>query len=495
MYPVKNKTKFYTVLQTFLRLVQTQLSRKIKVFQSDGGIEFTNKFVRKILDENDTFHRFSCPYTAPQNGRAERKHRHIVETGLAMLFHANVPISHWVDAFSSATYIINRLPTKILNHKSPFELLFSITPNYTNFRVFGCCVYPYLRDYVPHKLAPRSIPCIFLGYAPQYKGYKCFDPASSRMYVTRHARFDETCFPFVRDSSYTNLANLFLSTFHEPTSHSTTQHHNPTPQPPKSTHNPASPCTLCKGDSSPHPHPSCTTPENQPPSPMTVPETTHSSTTTDNTSTTNTTPTNPNPSTSAPQAEASAQSTPAPSHHMVTRSKVGTFKPNLKHTSYLANAMHSCLHAALLTNTIPKGFKSASKHPHWMVAMQDELKALHRNQTWTLVPRPSSTNIVGSKWVFRTKYHSDGSLNRHKARLVAQGFTQIPGLDFNHTFSPMVKASTIRIVLSLAVIHDWSLHQLDVNNAFLNGNLYETVYMEQPPGFVDPKTSTPCLQT
>ncbi|GKD45633.1 retrovirus-related pol polyprotein from transposon RE1, partial [Tanacetum coccineum] len=119
------------------------------------------------------------------------KHRHLVETGLAMLFHAHVPASYWVDAFSSATYIINQLPTKLLGNHSPFELLYSRLPNYTNFRAFGCLVYPYLRDYSAHKLAPRSIPCVFIGYNPQYKGYKCLDPDSSRIYITRHARFDE----------------------------------------------------------------------------------------------------------------------------------------------------------------------------------------------------------------------------------------------------------------------------------------------------------------
>ncbi|MFS7952632.1 putative RNA-directed DNA polymerase [Helianthus anomalus] len=147
LYPLKTKTDFYAVLQSFLRLVQTQLSRKVKNFQSDGGTKFVNKNVRNIFDQNGTFHRLSCPYTAPQNARAERKHRHIVETGLVMLFHASVPINHWDDAFSTATYIINRVPTKVLDNKSPYEMLFSITPTYNNFRVFGCCVYPYLRDY------------------------------------------------------------------------------------------------------------------------------------------------------------------------------------------------------------------------------------------------------------------------------------------------------------------------------------------------------------
>ncbi|XP_022007709.1 uncharacterized mitochondrial protein AtMg00820-like [Helianthus annuus] len=106
---------------------------------------------------------------------------------------------------------------------------------------------------------------------------------------------------------------------------------------------------------------------------------------------------------------------PVSSHPMVTRSKVGSFKPNPKHNASLAHIMQFGLHAALLKSHDPKGFKSASKHPHWLLAMQDELKALQRKHTWTLVPRPHSSNVVGSKWVFRTKYRSDGSIDRHKA--------------------------------------------------------------------------------
>ena len=85
--------------------------------------------------------------------------------------------------------------------------------------------------------------------------------------------------------------------------------------------------------------------------------------------------------------------------------------------------------------------------------------------------------MVGSKWLFHTKYRSDGSIEHYKARLVAQGFSQIPGLDYSHTFSPVFKASTIWVVLSLVVIYNWTLHLLDVNNAFLHGHLNELVYM------------------
>nr|GEY90362.1 putative zinc finger, CCHC-type [Tanacetum cinerariifolium] len=112
---------------------------------SAGGTEFTNNRVSILFSKNGTHHRFSCPHTPQQNGRAECKHRHITETGLAMMFNAHVPANLWTHAFGSATNIINRLPTKLLEKKSPYELLFSSKPNYGNFHVFGSYVFPYLQ--------------------------------------------------------------------------------------------------------------------------------------------------------------------------------------------------------------------------------------------------------------------------------------------------------------------------------------------------------------
>ena len=118
--------------------------------------------------------------------------------------------------------------------------------------------------------------------------------------------------------------------------------------------------------------------------------------------------------------------------------------------------------------------------------MCDEFNALLHTQTWKLVPRASTMNVIGCNWVFRVKRNPDGSVSRYKARLVAKGFHQRPGLDHQETFIPVIKPTTIRVVLSLALSHDWHVHQLDVNNAFLHGHLMEEVYMSQPLGVVDP---------
>jgi len=196
-----------------MKFVQTQFSWHIKVLQTDGVTEFLNNQVKQMLQQNGTFHRISCPYTPQQNGRVERKHKHVVETRLAMLFNAQVPPIYWVEAFYSVVYRINRLPTKVLDNKSPFETTFAYSPTYENFKPFACRVYPYLRDYANHKLAPRSLPCIFMGHSSQYKGYWCLDPTKSRVYITRHAKFDETYFPFSKRNSNLNPTSLPLTSF------------------------------------------------------------------------------------------------------------------------------------------------------------------------------------------------------------------------------------------------------------------------------------------
>ncbi|XP_021766649.1 uncharacterized protein LOC110731122 [Chenopodium quinoa] len=164
---------------------------------------------------------------------------------------------------------------------------------------------------------------------------------------------------------------------------------------------------------------------------------------------------------------------------MATRASHGIFKPNPKYSSNF--------HATTITDIspIPKNPVSALHNHNWKNAMSDEFNALIDNKTWELVPKPSNVNIIRSMWIFRHKYKSDGSFEQYKARLVGNGNTQQQGVDCDETFSPVVKPTTIRTVLSLAVSKSWPIHQMDVKNAFLHSHLNETVYMHQPMGFRD----------
>ncbi|KAK9166665.1 hypothetical protein Scep_001856 [Stephania cephalantha] len=158
-------------------------------------------------------------------------------------------------------------------------------------------------------------------------------------------------------------------------------------------------------------------------------------------------------------------------HPMITRSKNDIFKRKaLVSTNFN------------VVEDIPKNAEQALQIPKSKDAIELEYKALLRTGTWSLVP--FSSQQVGNKWIFSIKRNSDGSINRYKSRLVAQGFKQMPGIDFGEPNILVVKSATIHIFLSLAVKFGWSLRQLDINNAFLNGNLVEDVFTNQPRGFV-----------
>ena len=139
---------------------------------------------------------------------------------------------------------------------------------------------------------------------------------------------------------------------------------------------------------------------------------------------------------------------------------------------------------------LPKSHKHALSDPNWHSAMTDEHMALIDNNTWELVPRPPDAHVIRCMWIYRHKFHANGTLARYKARLVVNGKCQQVGVDCDETFRPVMKPTTIRSVLSLAVSRSWPIHQLNIKNAFLHGDLKETVYMYQPPRFMDPQNPT-----
>jgi hypothetical protein len=160
-----------------------------------GGGESYQK-LNSLFDHIGITHLISCPHTHQQNGDAERKHRHIVEVGLALLAYVSMPLKFWDDAFQTAAFLINRLPTLVLNHDSPIEKLFDTKPTYSFLWTFGCACLPHLRPYNSHKLSFRSKQCVFLGYNTQHKGYKCLDVSTGCIYISRDVVFDEEMFPF-----------------------------------------------------------------------------------------------------------------------------------------------------------------------------------------------------------------------------------------------------------------------------------------------------------
>ncbi|KAJ9553498.1 hypothetical protein OSB04_017543, partial [Centaurea solstitialis] len=438
VFPLRVKSDVFKVFCTFRAYVVNQFKTDIQSFQCDNGREFNNANLLTLFQNHGIRIRFSCPYTSQQNGKAERAIRTINNVMRTLLFQASLPPNFWAEALNMTVHILNLLPTTTLSFQSPCEKLYGTFPTFMQLRVFGCLCYPNLSSTAPHKLSPRSTACVYLGPSANHRGHRYYDLVSHRIIISRHVFFDEDHFPY---SSFNDL-------------------------PPVSAYD-----DLLEDGSSP-PLESAVTP-----APTTSPESPRTSpvapTTSDAAVPTTTTPiasdapstSNAPPATTADTGVVVAQhttSTPTVSstHPMTTRSRTGNLKPR-----QILN-----LSAVFSFSLIPTSTAQAVCDPHWKEAMNSEMSALLSNHTWDLVLPPPI----------------QGHLARYKARLVAQGFSQQPGLDYDETFSPVVKPATIRTVLSISVSLNWPIHQLDVKNAFLNGDLTEELYMKQPPGYVHP---------
>ncbi|PKU72052.1 Retrovirus-related Pol polyprotein from transposon TNT 1-94 [Dendrobium catenatum] len=438
VYPLQLKSEAFTQFLHFKSTVENQFNKHIKTLRTDGGGEFVNKIFNAYLSRAGIVHQLTCPYTPQQNGVAERKHRHLIETVRSLLFHANLPTHFWFEALLTAVHTINWLPSKNSRNKSPFKLLHNSPPDYAHLKVFGCLCYPWIPTQLQHKFQPRSIPCLFLGYSDHTKGYKCFCISNGRMYLSRHVKFFESIFPS-QTVPYTLSSNSppkysdIPSSLLVPATHTT-----PYPSTALSDHtfnSPHRPVPPTSTDSTSRTHKS------------------HSS----SSNSTNTQPTHP-----------------PTKHPMITRLRSGLLQPK---------KIFDLQHSIIPSN--PTSYSEAHKHSVWRKAMSMEFEALQQQGTWVLVPPSPNFNVLGNKWLFRTKYNADGTLARHKARLVAKGFNQEFGLDYFDTFSPVAKFPTIHILFTVAISRQWSILQLDISNAFLHGQLEETVYMKQPQGFID----------
>ncbi|PKU85167.1 Retrovirus-related Pol polyprotein from transposon TNT 1-94 [Dendrobium catenatum] len=382
IFPMRMKCEVFEIFTVFKQQIEKYTSHSIKVIRTDGGSEYLNRPFTTYLKQHGITHQISCPYTPEQNGVAERKHRHIIETCRTLMHTASVPLTHWPEAALTSVYLINRMPSANTRNMSPFELLHNIKPTYNHLSTFGCTCYPLLPPHNRHKLQPKSKSCVFFGYSDQYKGCKCLDISTNKILISRHVTFDELSFPF--------------------------QTHNP-----------------------PITHPTVDIP-----------------------------------------------STLLQPCSAITRSQTGTIKPT--------NRLNLCHANNLLdSQTAPTSYTEAVKHQEWRKVMSLEFLALQEQGTWSLVPPPPNSSILGFRWTYRIKTNSNGTIAKYKARLVAQGNNQEYGLDYTEAFSHVAKLPMIRILLNIALCKNWQINQLDVANAFLHGNLSETIYMTQPKGFED----------
>ncbi|WZY86882.1 hypothetical protein YC2023_033266 [Brassica napus] len=500
---IPSKDRVIDAFKNFQAYVTNHYNAKIKIFRSDNGGEYTSYAFKSHLEYHGILHQTSCPYTPQQNGVAERKNRHLMEVARSLMFQANVPKRFWSDAVATACYLINRIPTKVLKDQAPFEVLNKHKPSVDYLRVFGCLCFVLVPGELRNKLDARSTKAMFIGYSTTQKGYKCYDPATRRVLVSRDVKFIEAR-GYYEEKNQEELKDLTsdkagalrlileglgITMNQDPNVGSRNQHES-SPAPVETNQSPhldreggRESETQEDGQDgaglSEEEEESVSVSHNQ--GEQSQEDEEHQSGAQEPN-----TQDEPVQEQEQPVLRRSTRLRKDPSSWVNTRVYYNAQAVEHPSQAVCSFAQYPEEHCAFMVNLdenyIPRSYEEAVMDKEWKESVGAEAGAMIKNDTWYESELPKGKKAVTSRWIFTIKYKADGTVERKKSRLVARGFTQTYGEDYIETFAPVAKLHTIRIVLSLAVNLGWGLWQMDVKNAFLQGELEDEVYMHPPPG-------------
>lgn len=367
--------------------------------------------------------------------------RTLIIRARTILAHAGLPNQFWQFAVATAAHVTNRLPTDANKRTPPYTLWTGRTPDVSHLRVFGCRAFAHITGQKRRKFDPKAEACIFLGYATHQKGYQLQEESTGKTFTSRDVTFHELVLP----RKVPIIQGIIV--YHDDGTF----------------------------DDSP------TTKEN-------IEKTEE-----------NASPSEPPDSKAAESASirkrrvSFSDLTSSSRLKQRTSSRMRSKPARFQHEQENAHAIsmsRQTAHTAFMMND-PATYEEAvtrNDNQGWNLAMKQEYDSLIQNGTWSLEELPSGRKAIKSKWVFKTKTKPDGTVERYKARLVAQGFSQRVGIDFDDTFSPVATLVTFRIMIGLKAI-GWHVRQLDVETAYLNANLDVDIYITQPQGFEINKTS------
>ncbi|KZV80781.1 hypothetical protein EXIGLDRAFT_569675, partial [Exidia glandulosa HHB12029] len=456
LYLLKAKSDTFRAYTHFEAWCKTQHKASIGTLQSDRGGEFTSAEFSAHLKAAGTERRLTVHDTPQHNGVAERRNRTLLEKIRAMRFDSKLPQNIWGEAMMHAAYLINIQPTSALGGKSPYHALHNKPADVSELLPFGAPVWVHTGK--GSKLGEgRVIKGRFVGVADDTAdGFRIYWQDKKSVTTERNV--------YEREQDAREAAARFEG--------EQGWDKDDPPAASQATHPVAEPSRDEKKENGRGDPPAATrTPTQNAPRWQT----------------------RATPPTELIDVEAGRPTRERKASRRVQEILDGlgmtSARPSDPRLEYAFAAEMSDADALE-----PRTLSEAQRRPDWTLweqAIREELATLDAMGTWELVDAPAGANVVGSKWVFRAKKDATGSVVRHKARLVAQGFSQVPGVDYFDTFAPVAKLASIRIVLAMAARLDLELHQIDIKGAYLNGQLTddEVVYMRQPPGFEAPGTA------
>nr|GEV42184.1 hypothetical protein [Tanacetum cinerariifolium] len=402
----------------------------------DEALDFIIKFLKmiQVRFKVGISHETSVARSSQQNGVIER-----IEAARTMLIYAQALLFLWAEIVATVCYTQNRSIVCLHHSKTPYELLHYKVPDLSFLHVFGALCYPTNDSENLEKLQPKADIGIFIGYAPTKKAFRIYNRCTRRIIKTIHVDFDElTAMASEQSSSCPaihEMTPVIISSGFVPKLTSSTPFVPPSRNDWDLLFQPLFNELLT-------PPPSV-----DPPAPEVI--------------------------------------TPIADDHPL-ENIIGQLARPVSTRLQLHEQALFCYYDAFLTSVEPKMYKDALTQSFWIEAMQEELNEFERLEVWEPIPRPDKVMVITLKWIYKVKLDELGGILKNKARLVARGYRQEEGINFEESFAPGARLEAIRIFLAFAAHKNMVVYQMDVKTAFLNGNLQEEVYVSQSDWFVDP---------
>jgi FtsZ-interacting cell division protein YlmF len=416
---LKEKSEAFKKFKVFKALTENQTGKRLKAVRSDRRREFSSGNFKELCDKHGIKREYTIPRTPQQKGVVERRNRSVQQMARSMMNERNIPQTYWVEEIHTTVHILNKAHLRPHSDKTHYELWFGRPASIKCFKVFVSKCYIKNNDENIGKYDDRVDEGIFLGYATNSKGYRCCNKRLHKLVDCIDIKVDEEI-PVKNVSSVEPRTKDVVEDEDEQVQGSEKEEYESNEDTNTQTN---------------------TNQQKEEKSPLRIIKKNH------------------------------------PGNQII-----GDINKGVQTRRKLIKDSEQS-HVSFLSMTEPKNFEEASQDYDWIRAMNDELDQIEKNNTWEIVPRPEDKNVIGSKWVFKNKMNEKWQVVRNNARLVYKGYAQVEGQDFDETFAPVARLKAIRMFLSYSCHKNFKVYQMDVKLAFLNGDLEEEVYMEQPEGF------------
>ncbi|GJY88049.1 retrovirus-related pol polyprotein from transposon TNT 1-94 [Tanacetum coccineum] len=505
--PPLKKSNAADCIMSFIKKMEKLNEVRVKELRSDNGTEFRNHKLEELCDER-VYLRTSLLYV-PLN-KMVLLNRTLIEAAKTMLNSAKLPKQFWGEAVNTACYTQNRSIIVKRHGKTSYDVFRGRSPDISYFHVFGCPVHIHNhRDHLG-KFDEKADDGFFLGYSPVAKAFRVFNIRRQEMEETVHVTFSEDDEAISQSSTEGDAINFNENRsfpddeFLEPRSEVTQCPGNTEyfPYIPAYENTTPSESPILQVSVTSKDPPEFTEADNHPA--LNEPDQTESADHFEPVEPQNNVIIEPisdvQPSPTIPPSAEVILQTPVPQDrwsrekHIELVNIIGEPLAGITTRSRIrdsdAASAFECLYVNFLSEMEPKKLIEALEEEGWIIAMQEELNQFERNKVWTLVPKPHGKTIIGTKWIWKNKMDENGIVIKNKARLVAQGYNQQEGIDYEETFAPVARLEAIRIFLAYAAYMGFMVYQMDVKSAFLNGKISQKVYVQQPPRYqANPKES------